>query len=474
MNRFAPALPILLLAVSGCAVGLLGSRIGGIPDPREDLGRSAAEILSRSIQIKTVNPPGDERPVAELLVDLLERFGAESRLVETPRGSSQAGRAAAWGRVRGAGRKRPVVLLSHLDVVPAEASEWALDPFSGVTGGGYVVGRGALDAKGIAVVHLLALARIAQRDQPLDRDVILLATPDEETGGVEGAGFVARRRPELLGGAEFLLTEGGGILLGEPGQPDVWGVSVSEKSPCWLRLRAHGLPGHSSTAPRESAVDRLVEALHRAQQLEMPIRVVPEVARMFAALAPLASESDRASLRDLERALATDPSFRRRFLADRSNYALVRNTLAITVIRTGTQTNVIPSEAVAHVDARLLPGERCEDFTQELVRAIDDPELDVETLLAFESSASPSDTPLFEAIRAVASEVDPDARVVARVNAGFTDAHWFRELGIVSYGFVPRWLPPNETRGIHGANERISVENLERGVETLVRILEEL
>lgn len=432
-------------------------------------------MLSQAIRFRTVNPPGDERPLAEFLAELLKKENIETEVIETPSGASSIGRAALWARVRGNGRKRPVILNSHLDVVPANPAEWVVPPFDGLVGGGYVVGRGALDAKGIAVVQMLALLEIARRETPLDRDVILLATPDEETGGQEGAGYIVRERRLLLQDAEFVLTEGGGILESEPPMPSVWGVAVTEKTPCWLRVVARGTPGHSSSEPHDAAVPRLIGALEKVRGFESDYRVVPEVARMFAALAPYAREEDRKQLSDLAFWIEFDPTFRGRFLADRGQNALVRNTVTITVLEGGTQTNVMPLEASAHLDARLLPGETCADFRSQIIDVIDDPRIEVDTLLAFDSgSTSPADTALFRAIQRVAERLDPGAIVVPRAIAGFTDAHYFRTLGITAYGFVPRWLPPRESLGIHGPNERVSIRNLERGVAAMVAILEEL
>lgn len=195
---------------------------------------------------------------------------------------------------------------------------------------------------------------------------------------------------------------------------------------------------------------------------------------MFGWLAPIAAPEDRAGYADLATALRDDPHFRSRFLADAARSALVRNTVNITVLAAGSHTNVAPEEAHADLDVRLLPGESCNAFLDHLRSVIADPAVQVQSLLAFEPLGSPARTELFAAIETVAGEVDPGALVVPRVIAGFTDAHWFRELGLVAYGFVPRWLPPSETVGIHGSNERISIDNLERGVRTMVRILEVL
>lgn len=477
LSRRGAALALALAVLVGlpgeaAAIWPFGGR--EYPNPADDLPGAAAAILRKAIRFRTVNPPGDEEPLARWLVKVLRGEGIEAKVVETPDGDSKEGRAAVWARVPGTGRKRPVVLHSHLDVVPADLEEWAVDPFEGVVGGGWVIGRGALDAKGITVVHMLALVELARRATPLERDVILLATPDEETGGEQGAGYVVRERRGLLLNAEFLLTEGGSVLVGEAPAPPIWGVTITEKAPCWIRLVARGTGGHASAEPRDAAVPRLVAALDRIRQFETDLRVVPEVSSMFSALAPYAHEADRAAFGTLEASLLGDAAFRGRFLADRGQNALVRNTFAITVLRGAPKTNVLPEEAVAEIDARLLPGESCEGFASQLREIVDDPGISFDTLLSFEALGSPVDTDLFRAIEGVAAETDPGSVVVPRVIAGFTDAHYFRSAGVVAYGFVPRWLPPAESRSIHGANERISIENLERGVRATVRILEEV
>jgi len=443
------------------------------PDPVADLRDAASSLLAEAIRIDTTNPPGAEAALAELYVEVLEQNGVEARVVETP-SAPDVSRALAWGRVRGRGDAPPLVLLSHLDVVPAQAEEWGVPPFAGMVSAGQVVGRGALDAKGVGVMHLLTLVHLARRAEPLARDVIFLATPDEETGGRQGSRWVTQARPDLLHDAEYLLTEGGGVLVGSDRSPPVWGVAVAEKSPCWMRVVARGTPGHSAAPTRDAAVPRLVAALDRVRRLETAVRVIPEVARMFAALAPHVSPEDRWGYAHLETALSVDPLFRGRFLSDGARAALVRDTVTITVLEGSPRTNLLPAESRAHLDARLLPGGRCSDFANRIRAAVADPGVRVEPFLSFPARSSPADTPLFDAIRRTAAERDPGAVVVPRVIAGFNDAHYYRELGIVAYGFVPRWLSPADTRGIHGPDERISVDNLERGVHTLLAILERL
>jgi acetylornithine deacetylase/succinyl-diaminopimelate desuccinylase-like protein len=446
----------------------------GPPSDRESpsVGERAAVLLGQAIRIDTTNPPGNERELAEWLGAYLEREGIESRVIPLPDEASP--RAAVWARLPGRGEGRPLILLSHLDVVPADARAWTVDPFAGVVGGGYVVGRGALDAKGVTITHALALVEAKRRGLALGRDVILLATPDEEAGGRGGAERIVEEREDLLAGAAYVLTEGGGILPGEGGTPDVWGVAFTEKTPCWVTLSARGVPGHGAGAPADAATHRLVAALSRVAALRYETKVVPAVSQMFAALAPLAPPEDRKGYASLRGSLALDPAFRTRFLSDGGRAALVRTTAAITTLSGGERINVLPAEARAGIDARLLPGDSCQQFVARLASAIDDPGVSIETELSFPADASPTETPLMEAIRRVAAKSRPAGVVVPRVITGFTDAHWFRAKGIVSYGFVPRRLRPAETRGVHGANERVSIENLDFGTEATLDVLEEL
>ena len=462
------------------------------------LGVEAARILARTIQIVTINPPGDEAELARYLVSEFQALGIESKVIPTPsilshgshdsRGAQTqeaasgaadappiaAVRAAAWARVAGRGEARPLILLSHLDTVPANPDEWHHGPFEGVIEDGFVHGRGALDAKGVAVIHLLTLAELARRETPLDRDVIFLATPDEESGGTRGAGYLAAARPDLLGEAEYLLTEGGGIRANGSSESSVWGIGVIEKTPCWLRLSTEGTPGHSSAPARDAAVPRLVAALERIRRIETPLYVVPEVARMFETLAPRVSEEDRAGYLDLRAALMGEPSFRSRFLANRGRNALVRDTVSITMLEGGPRVNVAPRQARAMLDVRLLPGASCEAFRESIVEVINDAGVQVEIELSFASLASSIDTELFRSIERVARRRAPSALVAPRMIGGFTDAHWFRARGLIAYGFVPRRLTADQANGVHGPNERASIDSLERGVRILLEILEDL
>lgn len=474
----------LLVAIAGLALAVLASASPaqalwpfdrfGDPAPLEE---RATELLAEAIRIRTVNPPGNEAALARHLAEQLDRAGIEHEVIETPSPEGGPPRAAVWGRLRGEGGRPALVLLSHLDTVPAKREEWSVDPFAGEIWDGFVWGRGALDAKGVAVTHLMTMLELARAEEPLERDLIFLATPEEETGGAIGAGWIAARRPELFENAGYLLTEGGGILAPgtlESERPAIWGVSLTEKAPCWLELRAHGRAGHSSAPSEEAAVPRLIAALDRIRRVESPVRVLDEVEMMFEALAPLAPPWDREAFASLARALEEDEAFRRRFLDDPSQNALVRNTISITVLEGAPKTNVAPAMARAQLDARLLPGESCRRFAASLATLIDEPAIEIIEILSFPARASETDTALYRAIETLAASQEPPGVVVPRMIGGFTDAHWFRELGLVAYGFVPRALTREETRRVHGIDERVSTKVLVEGIERMIELVRTL
>lgn len=439
---------------------------------RGPVSRRAADVLAEAIRIPTANPPGNERALARRYAAELRRAGIEAGVIETPGPEDGPRRAAVWGRLPGRGERPALALLSHLDTVPADRSEWSVDPYAGEIWDGFVWGRGALDAKGVGVSHLMAMVALADSDIVLERDLVFLATPEEETGGREGAGWLVANHPELLDGVGALLTEGGGIQIAREGErPPIWGVAVVEKAPCWLELRATGRAGHSASPSPDAAVPRLVAALDRVRRGESAVRVGPEAEQMFRALAPVAAEWDRAGYGDLARALEEDEGFRRRFLGDPGQNALVRNTVSITVLEGAPKTNVAPASARAQLDARLLPGESCDDFADTIRARVDDPSVEVVELLSFPAVASSPDSALYRAIEQVAAAQPRPGLVVPRMIGGFTDAHWFRARGITSYGFVPRALGPDEIRRVHGIDERIAVDTLVESIRLTIEII---
>ncbi|RMF18598.1 MAG: M20/M25/M40 family metallo-hydrolase [Deltaproteobacteria bacterium] len=430
----------------------------------DEVGALAPELLSRYIAIDTRNPPGNETAGARFLSEVLEREGIESQVIE-----SQPGRGNLYARLEGTGAKRPVILLSHIDVVPAEAERWRHDPFAGAIDEGQVWGRGALDCKGIGITELLSVIAIHRAGLRLDRDVILLATADEEMGGRLGAGWMVEHHMDLLGDAEFVLNEGGFIRTAPDGRL-LFDLSVAEKGPCWFRVVAEGTPGHASRPAAETAVTRLVAALDHLVRWERPLAVGPVVAGYFAAYATLDEQHAR-QFRQLERSLE-DPEFRSWFLSKPANAALVRDTVTPTVLSGSAKTNIVPAEAMAEVDSRLLPGHRCADFLDEVRKRIGSEHVRVEPMsVAFPSSQSGLDNALTKAVEALASKEPSGAVVLPGLLSGFTDSHYFREHGMAAYGFVPIRVSPEQRETMHGPNERIDAGELAKGVRRLVELL---
>jgi acetylornithine deacetylase/succinyl-diaminopimelate desuccinylase-like protein len=453
---------ILALAFLGAGVPALAADV----DWRR-LADESADVLSDVIRIDTQNPPGGETPAANALARKLEAAGIPTEVIE-----SAPGRGNLYARLPGSGAGRPLILLAHLDVVPAEPRGWRIPPFGGVREHGYVYGRGALDAKGIAVVELMTLVAFKRAGEMPPRDLIFLATADEETGGKAGAGWLVEHRPDLLHDAEFLLTEGDHIHLGAGGRKIVQ-VAVAEKTPCWVKLTARGDAGHAATPPPQTAVTRLVRALDKLRRYRTAVHLVRPVEDYFAALGDLEHEPLRSKLRQLAESL-DDPAFFADFTRNPRQNALIRNTITPTVLQASTKTNVIPDEATAQLDCRLLPGERPADFLALLRDVIADEYVRVEPLLSFPASSSDPRSAFMDAIRRLAATDLGGAPVVPSVIPTFTDGHYFRDHGIASYGFLPFVLSEEEERTVHGVNERISIDNLRDGVRRLVTLVRAL
>ena len=431
------------------------------------LGFEAAERLGEYIRVRTVNPPGNETAGARWLRQVLAREGIAAEIHE-----SSPGRGNLYARLPGNGSKRPIVLLSHIDVVPASDSGWQVGPWSGETRHGAVWGRGALDMKGTAIVELLTMIALKRHGVPLSRDVILVANADEETGST-GAEWFARERRALLRNAEFLVNEGGHNRLSPEGRTEYYGIGVTEKVPYWLRISARGSPGHGSIPRPDNAAARISRALGRIAAYHTPIRLTPPAERYFKDLAT--READPRKRRWLgDPAAALRDSAGARFFTSNLYYdAILRNTTSITVLEGSDKTNVIPAEASAELDVRLLPGERPADFVRELRRVIADSLVEITPLRPERrATTSPLDGPMIQAVREAVQAMEPGALITTPMLAGYTDSYYYRAIGIGAYGISPFRLSEEDARTVHGNDERVTVENLRFGVEFMYRIVE--
>ena len=427
----------------------------------------AVRLLQDLIRIDTTNPPGNERAAALHLQKLLESDGIETRLLDVA-----PGRANLYARIKGDGSQRPLILLSHTDVVMAEPQRWSVPPFSGELRDGFIYGRGAIDMKGTATVHATLMRLLKRLKVPLKRDLILLAVADEEAGG-SGAASIIENHRELIRDAEFLLNEGD-VPFVKNGKLQQYGVDVMEKAALWLRISAEGPAGHGSIPLSNSSVERLLSALERLRKWETPIEVPLAVAEGYRLKA--AQQSDpilKSAYLNLERALK-NPELRKKLLADSTLNAEVRNTFTITGLKGSDKVNVIPGVASAQIDARLLPGETPDGFIAKLRRVLNDPGLDIEVLEGSTPTGSNVDTALMQAIRKVAARRDPGVPVIPTMLTSSTDSAKFRPLGIIAYGFEPFKLDDNELNRSHGDDERVSVENVGFALQFLYEVIMEL
>jgi len=429
----------------------------------EELQDEAVTWLQEYIRINTINPPGNETAGAEFFARIFEAEGVEYEMAE-----SAPGRGNIWARLKG-GDEPGIVLLHHIDVVPADERFWTTDPLSGDLRDGYVYGRGALDTKTSGILHLATFLALARTETPLNRDVIFMATADEEAGGFFGAGWLVENRPELFENVGFLLNEGGG---GSDVDGTVnFGLEVTQKVPYWLRLTATGEPGHGSRPLVSYASTEMIAALERFRLHQFEARVIPAVDVHLSGIADRHPEPWRSRFSDMA-AHVDDPDVMREFqIYDPGLHALTRNTCSITRFEGSNKINVVSPEVAAEIDCRLLPDQDPDAWLAE-VRSVLGPEIDVEVLMGFTPAVSSTDTDLYRTVRDVTLEEFPDAGFVPQVVGGFTDSHFFRDLDITSYGYTATATPAEDSGGVHGNDERVTELNVRRGVAMTLKILE--
>lgn len=444
------------------------------PRPAAPRAPGPLEHLQALIRIDSSNPPGNELAVARYLDEVLRGEGVETWLDE-----AAPGRASLIARIRGDGSARPLLLMAHTDVVGVEAAKWTVPPFAGEVRDGYVYGRGAIDDKGMlaCLLHAMVLVRRAvAAGAPLPRrDLILLATADEEAGGTFGIDWVMANRRSLVD-AEFALNEGGRIRV-VGGMPLYAAVQCAEKVPHNVIVTARGPGGHASVPHPGNAIARLAAALTRIGAHVEPLQL-SEVTRGF--LGALGSVwpdgAQRAAMADIA---SGDPAREARgadaLRAVPALDALLRNGISPTLVSGGTRANVIPTEAQATLNIRTLPGERIEAVVERLRLAVADDAVTFHVKASGDDApASPVDSPMYRAIADSVAELDPRVITVPYLSTGATDSAVLRLAGIPCYGILPFPLTQEDEDRMHGHDERVSLESLAFGARLVQRIVDRM
>jgi acetylornithine deacetylase/succinyl-diaminopimelate desuccinylase-like protein len=451
----------VLIAICGLSVGLAGQSGPGAPDFRA-AREEVAQTLSALVKIDTSNPPGNETKAAAFIRQILDKEGIPSELFE-----GQPGRANLVARLKGSGRRRPLLLMGHTDVVGVERDKWSFDPFGGTIKDGYVYGRGASDDKGMTSACLEAFLLLHRLKVPLDRDVIFLAEADEEAGGRAGIGFMVAQHWDKIE-SEFALNEGGWIYQKDGGVQYV-GVATTEKVPRGLRVTAKGTSGHGSMPRLDNAITHLAAAIGKIGSWQPPMRLNETTRAFFERLAKISPPDDAriyAALEDAKASAGAQETLRRTNIMYNS---MLRTSAVPTIIKGGFRSNVIPGDAEATLDVRALPDEDMPALIAALNALVADPAVEITRTSSGDRPApSPSglQTALFSALESAQAKIFPGAVTLPVMLTGATDSAPLRAKGVQAYG-LGSVVSDRERGAIHGNDERLSVEGLGQFVQLI-------
>ena len=438
----------------------------------EKVKEEAVQILSDYIKIETTNPPGNEMAGARYLQGSLEREGLAVTVLE-----SQPERGNVICPLKGKDGLAPLILLHHIDVVPAEENKWKYPPYSGAVVDGEIWGRGAQDCKSLGVIELLAFLLLKREGFQSKRDIVYLATADEETGGKWGVGWLFENHPEMMR-AEYVINEGGGVGMIVGGR-NVYTCQTAEKGICWLKLTFRGKPGHGSIPHDDNCVVKMARAIERISSYRSPLRRTLTTANFLKGIAEEQSFPRSLILRQI-----LNPVFSRAIekrIPDAGLKgmvgAILRNTFVPTVVQGGQKTNVIPSECSCQVDCRILPGVDPEMIKTEIRSLLKDfKDYEIEILQTTPASESAGDNALYRAMAKTLTRLDSKAKMIPMMLTGATDSRFFRDKGTAAYGFQPMAPIKNLSEymsRVHGHDERIAAESLLFGTRVLYELLKD-
>jgi len=418
------------------------------------------KVLSGFVKIDTSNPPGNETKGAEYLKSILDREGIPSEIFEM-----EKGRGNIVARIKGNGKKRPLLLMGHIDVVGVEREKWTVDPFGGEVKDGYLYGRGASDDKGMASACLEVFLLLHRLKVPLDRDVIYLAEAGEEGTSSVGIDYMVDQHWDKIE-CEYALNEGG-MIYAPNGKVKYVGVATTEKVPRGFKLVAKGTSGHGSIPRMDNAITHLAAAVAKVGNWQAPMRLNETTRTFFSRLAKI-SPADEAYLYSHLEDPANTTTVQEKIRVTNGTYnSMLRTSIVPTIIKGGFRSNVIPGDAEATLDVRAVPDEDIAALAQSLKKLIADPAVEVVPPPARGRPATPPsklDTEMFRALEASQAKLFPGTVTLPLMLTGATDSAQLRAKGVQAYG-LGSVAGDRERASVHGNDERISVEGLGQFVE---------
>src|SRR6266436_1085448 len=468
----AASFPIAAQVPSAGAPGIPANSVSTRPvgDP-PSIAREARGWLADLIKINTSNPPGNEQIAAMYIAGILAKDGIKADVLDLA-----PGRSAVVARLRSTAMAEPskaLLLVAHIDTVPVEKARWTVDPFGAVIKDGYLYGRGAIDDKGMLAANLAVFLELKRSRARLNRDVIFLATDDEETSGDASIRMLIAKHWEKFA-AGFAINEGGNVFV-KNGKVQYVGVQASEKVAMNVAVIARGPSGHASQPTKDNPVVHLAAAVAKIGNYSAPAHLTAIVKRYFEGLAPLEDDEIGKWIRSMETPDRGEHA--QRVISDTSPLwnAMLRDTIAPTMLTAGVANNVIPAEARANLNVRLLPGDTIDKVLNDLNKLVNDPlvklELQPNSGLAAPSSSLESE--FYTVITKVVSQEFGGAPALPFQSTWLTDSAQLRLHQVQAYGLVPFPLSPDDLKRMHGDDERIPLGAFDKGVEVLAKIVNE-
>lgn len=469
------ALGMVLLASPAMGQGAAPGSTGAVANaaaPSADLSQVESDAigwLQALIRINTTNPPGNELVAAKYLAGILDKEGIHSEIFE-----SAPGRGFIVARLSSSAVPDPskaLLLMGHLDVVGVDKSKWTVDPFGGVMQGNYLYGRGVFDDKGMTVANLAAFVALKRANARLNRDVIFLAEGDEEAGGTLGMRFAVEQHWDKVA-CGFAVNEGGRTVL-KDGSVQYVGVQVSEKVSVNVDVIAKGTSGHASVPRADNPVVHLAAAIAKIGTVETPVQLNSVTRAYFEGIAPHEDDETGKWMRALDTSDRGDHAARWLSSANPAWNAMLRDTISPTMLQAGVRQNVIPAEARAVLNIRLLPGDMVEPLIAKFQRLVNDPEItfEVEPGQGEATPSSSTNSDLFNAIGLAAAYAFAGAPAVPYMHTGATDSMYLRLRGVQAYGLMPFPLTDEDYARMHGDDERLPVDSFRKGVEFIYGIV---